>query len=106
MALNEDTRVKNPAVLHLCRSGDEYLPLKGASWNIETYFFKEIFTETVMEINPDLEKYYNPSPNKEKTLLKVLSEEEKMKMNLSGIYTFLSYTTTNWEVLSTNLHKL
>jgi type I restriction enzyme R subunit len=35
MVFNEDTRVKYPTILHLCRLRDKYLPLKVANWNIE-----------------------------------------------------------------------
>lgn len=32
MAFNQNTRVKIPAILHLCRLGYEYLSLKGVKW--------------------------------------------------------------------------
>ena len=52
----EDTRVKIPAILHLIRLGYEYLPLKGASWDIETNIFTDIFLNSVGRINPDKER--------------------------------------------------
>ena len=37
MAFNEDTRVKIPAILHLCRLGYKYLSLKGANWKVKLW---------------------------------------------------------------------
>jgi len=53
---NEDSRVKIPAILHLCRLGYEYLSLKDAVWNPDTNIFTEIFKEAIGRINPDLDK--------------------------------------------------
>lgn len=53
MAFNEDTRVKIPAILHLCRLGYTYLPLNGNSWNADTNFFPAIFQESIQRLNPD-----------------------------------------------------
>ena len=52
----EDTRVKIPAILHLIRLGYEYLPLTGASWDIETNIFTDLFLNAVSRINPDKER--------------------------------------------------
>jgi type I restriction enzyme, R subunit len=53
---NEDSRVKIPAILHLCRLGYEYISLKNANWDIETNIFPEIFIEAVSKINPELDQ--------------------------------------------------
>ncbi len=55
MAFNENTRVKIPAILHLCRLGYQYLPLNRARWNVETNIFPDIFRESILRINPELE---------------------------------------------------
>lgn len=56
MPFTEDTRVKIPAILHLIRLGYEYLSLKGASWDIDTNIFPEIFKESIARINPDMDQ--------------------------------------------------
>jgi type I restriction enzyme R subunit len=56
MAFNENTRVKIPAILHLCRLGFTYLPLSRASWDLDTNIFTDIFKESVLRINPGLEE--------------------------------------------------
>jgi type I restriction enzyme R subunit len=48
----EDTRVKIPAILHLTRLGYSYLSLKGATWDIATNIFPELFHESIAAINP------------------------------------------------------
>lgn len=55
MSFNENTRVKIPAILHLCRLGHEYLPLSKAQWDGETNIFTDIFTEAMGRINAGLE---------------------------------------------------
>lgn len=52
---NEDSRVKLPAILHLCRLGFKYLSLKNEKWDIETNIFTDIFKEAVKRINNDFE---------------------------------------------------
>ena len=54
MAFNENTRVKIPAILHLCRLGYRYLSLKNAKWDESTNIFKDIFYESVKRLNPEL----------------------------------------------------
>ena len=54
MAFNENTRVKLPAILHLCRLGYTYLPLRKANWDLETNIFTDIFLESVGRLNPEL----------------------------------------------------
>lgn len=56
MAYNEDTRVKIPAILHLCRLGYQYISLKNAKWDIDTNIFTDIFFHSVQKINPGVEK--------------------------------------------------
>ena len=55
MTHNEDTRVKLPAILHLTRLGYEYVSLKKAKWDLNTNIFTDIFTESILRINPQLE---------------------------------------------------
>ncbi|MCX6272662.1 MAG: DEAD/DEAH box helicase family protein [Bacteroidetes bacterium] len=55
MAFNENTRVKIPAILHLCRLGYTYIPLSQARWDVNTNIFIYIFNESVLRINPDLD---------------------------------------------------
>ena len=55
MAFNENTRVKIPAILHLCRLGYKYISLKDAKWNIETNIFVDIFSESIKKINTDVD---------------------------------------------------
>ncbi len=55
MAHNEDTRVKIPAILHLCRLGYQYIPLKEAKWDLETNIFTDIFSESLRRLNAGIE---------------------------------------------------
>jgi type I restriction enzyme R subunit len=54
MAFNEDSRVKIPTILHLCRLGYQYLSLAGQKWDEANNIFTEIFKENVLRINPSL----------------------------------------------------
>ena len=54
MSFNENSRVKIPAILHLCRLGYEYLSLKGAKWDLNTNIFFDVFKESVKKLNPEL----------------------------------------------------
>lgn len=56
MSYNEDTRVKIPAILHLCRMGYKYISLKNAKWDIETNIFTNIFFDSITKINAGIEK--------------------------------------------------
>ena len=55
MAFNENTRVKIPAILHLCGLGYTYLPLSKAKWDTSTNIFTSIFEESVKRLNPEME---------------------------------------------------
>jgi type I restriction enzyme R subunit len=55
MAFNENTRVKIPAILHLCRLGYSYLSLSRANWDLTTNIFTDIFNESIHRINSDIE---------------------------------------------------
>ncbi len=55
MAHNENTRVKIPAILHLCRLGYKYISLSNAKRDESTNIFTEIFTESITKINPEIE---------------------------------------------------
>ena len=54
MAFNENTRVKIPAILHLCRLGYKYLSLKTSQWDESTNIFTDIFRDSITRINPDI----------------------------------------------------
>lgn len=56
MSFNENTRVKIPAILHLCRLGYDYLPLSGTQRDENTNIFTDLFSESIGRINPDLEE--------------------------------------------------
>ncbi len=56
MKFNEDTRVKLPSILHLTRLGYTYLSLKMAVWDTDTNIFTDIFIESILKINPDIEE--------------------------------------------------
>ncbi|RDI36705.1 type I restriction endonuclease [Aquicella lusitana] len=56
MSFNENTRVKIPAILHLCRLGYNYLPLSKTKYDNNTNIFTDIFTESILRINPEIEK--------------------------------------------------
>ncbi len=53
MAFNENTRVKIPAILHLCRLGYQYISLSDAKWDIHTNIFTDIFSASIKAINSD-----------------------------------------------------
>jgi type I restriction enzyme R subunit len=55
MAFNENTRVKIPAILHLCRLGYSYLSLSKAKWDENTNIFTDIFNESLTRINEGIE---------------------------------------------------
>ena len=56
MAFNENTRVKIPAILQLCRLGYSYVSLSKAKWDITTNIFTTIFNESIKRINPEIEE--------------------------------------------------
>lgn len=51
MAFNENTRVKIPAILHLCRLGYKYISLAGAARDESTNIFTDIFSKSIRELN-------------------------------------------------------
>lgn len=51
MSFNEDSRVKIPAILHLCRMGFTYIPKKQQQRIEENNFFPAIFKKSISEIN-------------------------------------------------------
>lgn len=51
MSFNEDSRVKIPALLHLCRLGYEYIPRRQQLRNEETNIFPDIFKQSIAAIN-------------------------------------------------------
>lgn len=55
MSFNENTRVKIPAILHLCRLGFNYLSIFTARHDEVTNIFNDLFSESLKRINPDLE---------------------------------------------------
>lgn len=56
MAFNENTRVKIPAILHLCRLGYNYQSLFNAKRDESTNIFTDIFAESILRINPDADE--------------------------------------------------
>ncbi len=56
MSFNENTRVKIPAILHLCRLGYKYLSLSNLERDESTNIFRDIFAESILRINPDKDK--------------------------------------------------
>jgi type I restriction enzyme R subunit len=54
MAFNEDSRVKIPTILHLCRLGYTYLSLNKAKWDETNNIFTDIFKESIKRINAEL----------------------------------------------------
>lgn len=56
MSFNENTRVKIPAILHLCRLGYEYISLFNAKIDGNTNIFTDIFAESLFRINPGVDK--------------------------------------------------
>jgi len=54
MSFNEDSRVKLPAILHLCRLGYTYLSLKQQKWN-KYNIFSEILFKSLKKINKNVE---------------------------------------------------
>ncbi|MCH8534850.1 MAG: DEAD/DEAH box helicase family protein [Flavobacteriaceae bacterium] len=56
MSFNEDSRVKIPSLLHLTRLGYKYLSLKKCVWDREINVFTDVFIESLMRINPELDQ--------------------------------------------------
>lgn len=56
MAFNENTRVKIPAILHLCRLGYNYISLSQAKRDESTNIFTDIFADSILRINPDIDE--------------------------------------------------
>jgi type I restriction enzyme R subunit len=56
MSFNENSRVKIPAILHLCSLGYTYLPLSKAKWNSSNNIFTSIFEENILRLNPGMDK--------------------------------------------------
>jgi type I restriction enzyme R subunit len=54
MKFNEDSRVKIPTILHLCRLGYTYLSLSQAQWDPDTNIFPELFVSAILKINPHI----------------------------------------------------
>lgn len=57
MSFNENTRVKIPAILHLCRLGYKYVSLSDAKRDEGTSIFTDIFAESISQINRDNEDF-------------------------------------------------
>ncbi len=54
MAFNENTRVKIPAILHLCRLGYQYLSFAKAERDASANLFSGIFEESMLRLNPGM----------------------------------------------------
>lgn len=57
MSFNENTRVKIPAILHLCRLGYKYVSLSEEKWDESTNIFTDIFAESIARINQNNEEF-------------------------------------------------
>ena len=57
MIFNEDSRVKLPAVLHLCKMGYRYLSLSDAVWDRDTNIFTTYFFEGILKLNPGIDSH-------------------------------------------------
>lgn len=57
MAFNEDSRVKIPAILHLCRLGYQYIPRNKQNRLEENNIFPDIFKESISKINEHLSEH-------------------------------------------------
>jgi len=57
MCFNENTRVKIPALLHLGRLGYTYLALSGTKRDESTNIFTDIFTASILRLNPDIDAH-------------------------------------------------
>lgn len=55
MSFNENTRVKIPAILHLCRLGYDYLSLSKSTHDESTNIFPDLFSDSIRRINPEIE---------------------------------------------------
>ena len=51
MTFNENSRVKIPAILHLCRLGYNYISLSDFNWDMQTNIFTDIFEQNIIRIN-------------------------------------------------------
>ncbi|HEY9152914.1 MAG TPA: type I restriction endonuclease [Anaerolineales bacterium] len=56
MSFNENTRVKIPAILHLCQLGYSYLSLSDTQRDESTNIFTDIFYKSIIRLNPDLDE--------------------------------------------------
>ena len=56
MAFNENTRVKIPAIAHLCRLGYDYISLSNCTRDESTNIFTDIFAQSLARINPDIDQ--------------------------------------------------
>lgn len=54
MAFNEDSRVKIPTILHLIGLGYQYLSLSKQTWDEANNIFTDIFRESILRINKEL----------------------------------------------------
>ena len=57
MCFNENTRVKIPALLHLGKLGYTYLALSGTKRDESTNIFTDIFTASILRLNPDIDAH-------------------------------------------------
>ena len=53
---NENSRVKIPAILHLCRLGYSYLILKDCRRDESTNIFTDVFNESIARLNPTMQE--------------------------------------------------
>ena len=56
MSFNENTRVKIPAILHLCKLGYNYVSLSKTKRDEGTNIFSNIFADSILRINPEIDE--------------------------------------------------
>lgn len=56
MSFNGNTRVKIPAILHLCKLGYNYISLTKAKRDESTNIFTDVFAESIVHINPEMDE--------------------------------------------------
>lgn len=87
MSFNEDSRVKIPAILHLCRLGYQYIPRNKQIRLEENNIFPDLFRESISKINGNLS---------EQEVQKILDEISlKLKYNDLGRDFYKSLVNTS-----------
>lgn len=110
MTFNENSRVKIPAILHLCRLGYKYISLSNAKRD-KNNIFTDIFIESISKINPDFDK---KEIEKEIEKISVVLDNEdlgqafyKMLIETSGIklIDFQNFNNNSFHVVTELTYK-